>query len=110
MWPFTRVQKFREGETCVTGSLVVPHIYEPLEGLNKALVNLREPEEEDSHDKAAAKARSCGSNDRRFQQQVGERQERADLPRGETALASRVPARAGKGGCAQPAHEDPVWS
>lgn len=34
MEPFMRIQKLLEGENYVTGSLVVPHIYNLREGLN----------------------------------------------------------------------------
>ena len=58
MEPFMRVQKLLEGETYVTGSLVVPHNYDLQEGLNKALVDLRESAPPDSRARPRCGVRS----------------------------------------------------
>lgn len=55
MKPFLRVQKLLEGRAYVTGSLIIPHICDLLEGLNTSLVDLKIPTPGDSRDKAAAR-------------------------------------------------------
>ena len=53
MGPFMRVQKRLEGKKYVTDSLLLPQIYDLREGLNKALVDLREPAPANSRGKTA---------------------------------------------------------
>lgn len=66
MEPFMGVQNLPEGETYVTSSVALLQIYDPREGLSKALVDFREYVPADSRSERCGRP-VCRGVDRRFQ-------------------------------------------